>query len=96
VIGLAFQIGGCGRSGPKMRIVDRQPNEHEEVTDAIECSPPETTDCFENRVCDFADDLGWLKPFKVALSRLAENAARVEPVALFGFHHGCDSGYERT
>jgi CubicO group peptidase (beta-lactamase class C family) len=30
----------------------------------------------------------------VALSRLAENSSRVEPVVLFGFHRGGDFGYE--
>jgi hypothetical protein len=60
MIGLAFQVGRCGWFRPEDAVVDRQPNEHNAIADAIERSPPETTDCFEDRVRDFADDFGRL------------------------------------
>jgi hypothetical protein len=60
IIGLSFQVGGCVWRWSEDAIVDRQPNEHNAIADAIERSPPETTDCVEHRVRDFADDLRWL------------------------------------
>jgi hypothetical protein len=35
----------------------RQPQEHKETADAIDGPPPETPDCFEHRVRDFANNL---------------------------------------
>jgi hypothetical protein len=41
-------------------IEEPQPKGHEATRHAIECSPPETTNHFEHRVFNFADDLWWL------------------------------------
>jgi hypothetical protein len=60
VIGLTFQVGGCGWLWPEDAVVDQQPYERNAIADAIECSPPETTDGFEHWVRDFTDDLRWL------------------------------------
>jgi hypothetical protein len=60
VIGLALQVGCCRRFSLEDAFTDGQPNDHNAIADSIECSPPETTDCFEHRVRDFADDLRWL------------------------------------
>jgi hypothetical protein len=50
VIGLALQVGGCGRLGPGDAVVDRQPNQHNAIADVIGRSPPQTTHRFEHRV----------------------------------------------
>ena len=57
VIGLAFQVGGCGWLWSVDAVEDRQPHDQKEIADAIERSPRETTDCFEHRVVDLPDDL---------------------------------------
>ena len=60
VIGLAFQVGGREGLGSVDAVLDRQPNEHDAIADAIERSPPETTERFEHWVPDFTDDFGRL------------------------------------
>jgi hypothetical protein len=58
MIGLAFQVGGCGWFWSVDAVIDRQQNEHNAIAaDAIEGSPPQTTYSFKYRVRDFADDL---------------------------------------
>jgi hypothetical protein len=85
VIRLSAQVGGLGGFRSADAVMDRQPYLHNPVADAIYPSPPETTDCFEQRIRDFADNL---RCFKDALSRLIEKAPRVQPVILFRFHRG--------
>ena len=60
MIGLALRVGGCGRFWSVYSIEEPQPKGHEATRHAIECSPPETTNHFEHRVFNFADDLWWL------------------------------------
>ena len=59
VIGLAFQVGGYRWLSPEDAVKGRQPDEHNAIADLIESSPPETPHCFERRVRDLANDLGW-------------------------------------
>lgn len=57
VVGLALNVGKCGRFRPKDAVVDQQSCEYGPITDAIERSPPETAQRFERWVVDLPDDL---------------------------------------
>jgi hypothetical protein len=59
VIGLALQVGGCERFWSVYAVIDRQPHDHEQIADAIQRTPSETTRRFEHRVIDLANDLGF-------------------------------------
>jgi hypothetical protein len=48
VIGLAFQVGGCGGLRLVDVILDRQPYEHKAFADAIERSSPHATHPFKS------------------------------------------------
>ena len=61
VIRLSAQVGGLGGFRSADAVMDRQPYLHNPVADAIYPSPPETTDCFEQRIRDFADNLRCFK-----------------------------------
>jgi hypothetical protein len=54
---LTLKVSGCGRFRPMDAVEYRQPQEHKEIADAIDGPPPETPDCFEYRVRDFANNL---------------------------------------
>jgi hypothetical protein len=60
VIGLVLQVGGYRRFWSVDSVMDRKPDEHNPIADAIELSPLETTDCFERRILHLPDDLGLL------------------------------------
>jgi hypothetical protein len=60
IIALTYQVGACRRFWSVDSVMDREPDEHNPIADAIERPPPETTDCHERRVVDLPDDLGRL------------------------------------
>jgi hypothetical protein len=60
MIRLAFQIYGRGWLRSEDTVMDRYPYDDDAIADAIEHLPPDAANCFENRVCNFADDLRWL------------------------------------
>lgn len=60
LIDLALDVRGGRWLSAVDAVVDRQPDEHKAIADAIERSPTETTRRFKHWVRDFADDLRWL------------------------------------
>jgi hypothetical protein len=60
MIVLTYQVGACRRFWSVDSVMDREPDEHNPIADAIERSPPETTDRFEHGVLHLPDDLGRL------------------------------------
>jgi hypothetical protein len=85
VIGLAFQVGGCGWFWCSDLVTNGHSNQRYAIAHAIERPPPETTDYFEHRVVDLTDNLGLLKPPEGAFWRLVEKASRSEPSSCSGF-----------
>ena len=49
LIGLAFQVARLSALRPEEAVMDRQLQGHKAITDEIEHSPREATDCFEHR-----------------------------------------------